>query len=84
MTADRNYYFIGKGVCKCQLLRQPDDSWQKGLLCKKGCVKVSYQDSLMTAGKNDYFKGKGVCKCQLSRQPDDSRQKLLLYMKKCV
>jgi hypothetical protein len=29
MTAGRNDYFIGKGVCKCQLSRQPDDSWQK-------------------------------------------------------
>jgi hypothetical protein len=28
-TAGRNDYFIGKGVCKGQLSRQPDDSWQK-------------------------------------------------------
>jgi hypothetical protein len=29
MTAGRNDYFTGKDVCKCQLSRQPDDSWQK-------------------------------------------------------
>jgi hypothetical protein len=62
-------------VCKGQLSRQPSDSWQKLLLCKKGFVKISYQDSLNTAGRNDYFLGKGVRNCQLSRQPDDSWQK---------
>jgi hypothetical protein len=29
MTAGKNDIFIGKGVCKCQLPRQPDDSWQQ-------------------------------------------------------
>jgi hypothetical protein len=29
MTVGRNDYFIGKGVCKGQLSRSPDDSWQK-------------------------------------------------------
>jgi hypothetical protein len=63
-------------VCKGQLSRQSDNSWQKLLLCKKGCVKVSYQDSLMTAddGRNDYFIEKGVCKSQLSKQTNDSWQ----------
>jgi hypothetical protein len=44
-------------------------------LYEKGCVNISYQDSLMTADRKDYFIGKRVCKYQLPRQPDDSWQK---------
>jgi hypothetical protein len=29
MTASKNDNLIGKGVCKCQLRRQPDDSRQQ-------------------------------------------------------